>query len=82
MAILEGGHIVPPLYSSYIQKPRAIRVKHIRQGAMIAPILLNVKFRPPRRIGLIYFKNIVFTKLTTPSLIFSFVMPDMHCTNL
>ena len=29
MAILEGGHIVPPLHSSYIQKPRAIRVKHI-----------------------------------------------------
>ena len=28
MAILEGGHIVPPPHSSYIQKPRAIRVKH------------------------------------------------------
>ena len=27
MAILEGGHIVPPPHSSYIQKPRAIRVK-------------------------------------------------------
>ena len=28
MAILEGGHIVPPPHSSYIQKPRAIRVKN------------------------------------------------------
>ena len=30
MAILEGGHIVPPPpHSSYIQKPRAIRVTEI-----------------------------------------------------
>ena len=29
MAILEGGHIVRPPHSSYIQKPRAIRVKVI-----------------------------------------------------
>ena len=27
MAILEGGHIVPPPHSSYIQKPLTIRVK-------------------------------------------------------
>ena len=26
MAISEGGHFVPPPHSSYIQKPRAIRV--------------------------------------------------------
>ena len=30
MAILEGGHIVPPPHSSYIQKPRAIRVNEIK----------------------------------------------------
>ena len=30
MAILEGGHIVPPLHSSYIQKLHAIRVKKVK----------------------------------------------------
>ena len=29
MAILEGGHIVPPPHSSYIQKPLTIRVNPI-----------------------------------------------------
>ena len=36
MAILEGGHIVPPPHSSYIQKPRAIRVNNIRVVLAIA----------------------------------------------
>ena len=41
MAILEGGHIVPPPHSSYIQKPRAIRVnKTINRILGTEPILV------------------------------------------
>ena len=44
MAILEGGHIVPPPHSSYIQKPRAIRVNNI-VGKNVWNLLIELKWK-------------------------------------
>ena len=53
MAILEGGHIVPPPHSSYIQKPCAIRVKPFLNTYGEAPCNPNVQCHQEAKIPLI-----------------------------